>query len=365
MTSLCLSLSAQNRPKSYKELYYEAEILAQSAIYDVAKSYYIDALNAAETAKAHRDTRNQIKQKILLMECYQKYYHLMQQAQILESMEDFESAHKFYKDALDFAQFENLTVPGTDSLRMRTQLMAQTANLCKSLCSIEQLNLEGSYAEARNKYHQWVEEAESMQYKWKKYNFPTDFVQKVDSITDFLENDRNTILPYRLMFPNEYLVMDKYLFQLLDKTACQNPQTIESDITFVFSLDTNGIIEQYINGNQIDKHFNDALFAELVGMEMSQPYRYGFSLPVKEEVRYHISSSKTSVWVEKTKKGYKIKDSKLKKQYMDEFRSQLSAAPEGKYLFLIHRNVIDDKVLSSVRLTNAKGGKAKKWLKTR
>lgn len=365
LTSLCLSVSAQNKPKSYKELYYEAEILVQNAIYDVAKSYYIDALNAAEAANAHRDTRKQIKQKILLMECYQKYYHLMDQAQILESMEDFESAHKFYEDALNYAQFENLNVSGTDSLRMRTQLMAQTADLCKSLCSIEQLNLEGDYAEARNKYHHWVDEAESMQYKWKKYHFPTDFIQKVDSITDFLEDDRNTSLPYRLMFPNEYLVMDNYLFQLLDKTACQNPQTVESDITFVFSLDTNGIIEQYISGNQLDNYFNEALFAELRNVQMSQPYRYGFSMPVKEEVRYHISSSKTSVWVEKSKKGYNIKDPKLKNQYMDEFRSYLSTAPEGKYLFLIHRNVIDDKVLSSVRLTNAKGGKAKKWLKTR
>lgn len=364
MMSLCLSLAAQDKPKSYKELYYEAEILAQSAIYDVAKSYYIDALYAAEAAKAHRDTRKQIKQKILLMECYQKYYHLMEQAQILEEMQDFESAHKFYEDALLFAQFENLTITGTDSLLMRTQLMAQTADLCKSLCSIEQLNLEGEYTEARNKYHQWVENAESMQYKWKKYGFPADFVQKVDSITDFLEDDRNTILPYRLMFPNEYLIMDNYLFQLLDKTACQNPQTIESDITFVFSLDTNGIIEQYITGNQLDKYFNDALFAELHKVQMSQPYRYGFSIPVKEEVRYHISSSKTSVWVEKTKKEYKIKDPELKKLYMNEFSSQLSNAPEGKYLFLIHRNVIDDKVLSSVQLTNAKGGKAKKWLKS-
>ena len=185
MTSLCLSLGAQNKPKSYKELYYEAEILAQSAIYDVAKSYYIDALNAAETAKAHRDTRNQIKQKILLMECYQKYYHLMQQAQILESMEDFESAHKFYEDALDFAQFENLTITGRDSLLMRTQLMAQTADLCKNLCSIEQLNLEGFYAEARNKYQQWVEDAESMQYKWKNTVFQLILSKKWIPSPDF------------------------------------------------------------------------------------------------------------------------------------------------------------------------------------
>jgi len=50
---------------------------------------------------------------------------------------------------------------------------------------------------------------------------------------------------------------------------------------------------------------------------------------------------------------------------MEEFRNQLEDAPDGKYLFVIHRNVIDNKSLSSVRLTDAKGGKAKKWLKTK
>jgi hypothetical protein len=98
---------------------------------------------------------------------------------------------------------------------------------------------------------------------------------------------------------------------------------------------------------------------------MLQPYRYGFSMPVKEELRYHITSTKYSTWVEKTKKGYKVKDAKLKQLYLEEFRTQLADAPEGKYLFLIHRNVIDNKSLSSVRLTSAKGGKAKKWFRTR
>lgn len=364
MTSLCWSLSAQKTVSDYKELFYEAELLAQSSIYDVAKQYYFDALDKVPQDAQYRKIKNQIKEKIQLMECYQRFYHLWGQAQQLELKEDFESAFKFYDDALDYADVEELDIPGKDSLRMRLRVVEQTADLCKSLCLIEMLNLEGDYEKARNQYMKWVEEADSYGYKWTKYQFPSNFVQKVDSITGFLEDERNVILPYRTVFPDDYVVMDNYLFELLDKTACENPHPVESDVTFVLSLDTNGIVEMYIDGNQTNSPFNEQLL-KTAQVRMTQPYRYGFSMPVKEEIRYHISSTKTSVWVEKSKKGYKVKDAKVKKQYMEEFRNMLAEAPDGKYLFLIHRNVIDDKSLSSVRLTGAKGGKAKKWMKSK
>lgn len=364
MTSLSLSLAAQRTVPYYVERYDEAEILAQSSIYDVAKQYYFDALNAVPSGRNARDVKNKIKAKIQLMECYQRYYHLWGQAQQLEQMHDFESAFKYYDDALDYADYENLTIPAKDSLRIRLQLVEQTADLCKSLCLIEMLNLEGDYEKARNLFLKWVEQAESYRYRWGRYQFPADFVQKVDSITGFLKDERNEILLYRTVFPEDYVVMDNYLFELLDKTACDNPRPVESDVTFVLSLDTNGVIEMYVDGNQIDDPFNAQLL-EAAQVTMSQPHRYGFSLPVKEEIRYHISSTKVSTWVEKTKKGYKMKDAALKKQYLEEFSNLLADAPVGKYQFLIHRNVIDDKSLSSVRLTNAKGGQAKKWMKSR
>jgi hypothetical protein len=364
MTSLCWSLSAQKTVPDYKELFYEAELLAQSSIYDVAKQYYFDALNKVPNDQQYRKIKNQIKEKIQLMECYQRFYHLWGQAQQLEQREDFESAFKFYDDALDYADIEELVIPEMDSLRMRLRIVEQTADLCKSLCLIEMLNLEGDYEKARNQYLKWVEMADSYGYKWNKYQFPANFVQKMDSITDFLEDERNVILPYRSIYPKDYELMDEYLFQLLDKTACQSSRPLEADITFVLSLDTNGIVEMYIDGNQSDNAFNDRLL-QAAKVQMLQPYRYGFSMPVKEELRYHITSTKYSTWVEKTKKGYKVKDAKLKQLYLEEFRTQLADAPEGKYLFLIHRNVIDNKSLSSVRLTSAKGGKAKKWFRTR
>ena len=364
LMSICLSLSAQKSFSDYQELYSEAEILANSAIYDVARQYYLDALRAVPSGRNAREVKSKIKMKALKMECYMRFYHFMDQANTLEQMHDFESAQKYFADALQYADDEYLNIPDIDSLKSRLQIIQQTSDLCRNLCRIELLNMEGEYAEARKLYYQWVEEAESYGYKWKNYSFPSSFVQKVDSITDFLYEDRNTSLVYRSIFPEEYVVMDDYLFQLLNATACQNPQPIESDITFVVSLDTNGIVKMYVDGNQTDKEFNSALLKD-VQLSMSQPYRYGFSLPVKEELRYHVSSNRASVWVQKTKKGYEAKDNALYKLYAKEFRSELASAPAGKYLFQIHQNVIDNQALSTVRLSQAKGGKAKKWLKTR
>ena len=67
----------------------------------------------------------------------------------------------------------------------------------------------------------------------------------------------------------------------------------------------------------------------------------------------------------KTKNGYEVKDKALGNLYAKELRSELSPDPAGKYLFQIHQNVIDNQALSTVRLAQAKGGKAKKWLKTK
>ena len=364
MTGLCLSLSAQFRSTNYKELYNQAGVLAQNSLFDDAKRYYFDALNAVPQGNQYRNVKNQIKGKIQLMECYQKFYHLWQQAQTLEQQHDFESAHKYYADAVSYAAFEHLNIPESDSIKARLQIMEQTSNLCKDLCMIELLNLQGEHAKARNMYYQWVKQAESLGYKWKDYEFPPDFVQKIDSISDFLEENRNETLPYRSVFPEDFVVITDYLSQLLDNTANQTSKPIETDITFVISLDTNGVVETYIKGNQLDKNFNLALKKD-ANVQMQQPYRYGFSMPVKEEIRYHVSSTHFSTWVEKNKKGLKVKDAKLKKLYLDDFRKQLSDAPDGKYFFLIHRNVIDDQVRSSVRITKAQGGKANKWLKTK
>ena len=354
---LCLSLSAQKKGGLYRQKYEDAEVLVNNGLYDVARSYYVEAYENARATRQHKNIQNQIKQKIVLMDCYAMYFHLLDQARQLEQMQDFESAYKYYTDALDYAAYEGLNIPNNDQLRSRIQVVGETSELYNNLCKIED-------AQARDLYFQWVKQVGDFDEKWKKHEISEDFARKMDSVAHFLDKDRNTILSYRETFPDEFKLMDNFLYQLLNRKAHQSIDPIESDITFVFTLDTNGVLEQSIAGG-VDGDFNNAILKELrYDLHMRQPYRYGFSMPAREEVKYHISSTPTDIWVQKTKTEIKIKDSEQKPKNFKEICGMLSKAPVGKYCFQIRRNMIDGKDSHALRIIRAKGGKAKKWLKT-
>lgn len=360
---LSMSLSAQKR-QTYRQKYEDAEVLVNNSLYDVARAYYVEAYVEARATRQHKNIQNQIKQKIALMDCYAMYFHLLDQARQLEQMQDIESADKYYADALAYAEYEHLSIPGIDTLKVRSKVMSQTAVLCQMLARIDSLNQKGDYVSARELFWQMKKETEKLSNSWGKHGFPENFVQKMDSIAHFLDHDRNTILSYRETFPDEFKLMDNFLYQLLNRKAHQNIDPIESDITFVFTLDTNGVLEQSIAGG-VDGDFNDAILKELrYDLHMRQPYRYGFSMPVREEVKYHISSTPTDIWVQKTKTEIKIKDSKPKPNNFKEICGMLSKAPVGKYCFQIRRNDIEGQTHTSLRIIRAKGGKANKWLKT-
>lgn len=361
---LCLSLSAQKKGGLYRQKYEDAEVLVNNGLYDVARSYYVEAYENARATRQHKNIQNQIKQKIVLMDCYAMYFHLLDQARQLEQMQDFESAYKYYTDALDYAAYEGLNIPNNDQLRSRIQVVGETSELYNNLCKIERLNQEGSYAQARDLYFQWVKQVGDFDEKWKKHEISEDFARKMDSVAHFLDKDRNTVLRYQQVFPEEYKMMDDHLYQLLNRKSAQNAVTMESDVVFIFSLDTNGILKHSIEGEHINHDFRDILSKELQTVQMRQPYRYGFSMPAKEELRYHLSSTPTEVWAKKTKKEVKIKDSKRNNLYFKEISAKLDKAPAGNYCFQIHRNEIDGQTHTSMRIVRAKGGQANKWLKT-
>ena len=359
----CLSVSAQKKKSYFQQKYEDAEVLVNNGLYDVARTYYVDAYRDARATRQNKKVQNQIKEKIVLMDCYSMYFHLMDQANQLEQMQDIESADKYYADALKYAEYEHLKIPHVDSLKARSKVMAQTAVLCQTLARVESLNREGKFANARELFSHVQDSTEIMADSWKHYGFPDGFIKKMDSIAHFLDNGRNTMLHYRQVFPDEFKTMDDHLYHLLNQKATHSTNPIETDISFVFSLDTNGVLEKTIKGG-IDRNFNDALLKELRNFQMRQPHRYGYTMPAREEVKYHISSTPTDVWVQKTQKELIVKDAKVKKQYYKEFCNELSKAPVGKYCFQIRRNMIDGKDSHALRIIRAKGGKAKKWLKT-
>ena len=359
----CLSVSAQKKKSYFQQKYEDAEILVNNGLFDVARTYYVDAYRDARATRQNKKVQNQIKEKIVLMDCYSMYFHLLDQSRELEQLLDMESADKYCTDALAYAEYEHLNIPSIDTLKIRSKVLSQTSELCQNLTRVEFLNEKGDYVSARELFRQVQNKTEMLANDWKIHGFPKRFILKMDSIAHFPNRGRNTVLQYRQVFPDEFKAMENHLYHLLNQKATHSTNPIETDISFVFSLDTNGVLEKTIKGG-IDRNFNDVLLKELRNLQMRQPHRYGFTMPAREEVKYHISSTPTDVWVQKTQKELIIKDAKVKKQYYKEFCNELSKAPVGKYCFQIRRNVIDGKDSHSLRITRAKGGKAKKWLKT-
>jgi hypothetical protein len=361
----CLSVSAQKKKSYFQQKYEDAEVLVNNGLYDVARTYYVDAYRDARATRQNKKVQNQIKEKIVLMDCYSMYFHLLDQSRELEQLLDMESADKYCTDALAYAEYEHLNIPGIDTLKIRSKVLSQTSELCQNLTRVESLNVKGDHASARELFRQVQNKTEMLANDWKSHGFPKSFILKMDSIAHFPNNGRNMVLQYRQVFPDEFKALDSHLYQLLNQKATQTGNSIESDITFVFSLDTNGVLTQFIEGKPVvDRDFKDALSKELRNLQMRQPYRYGFTMPAREELKYHISSSPTDVWVIKSKKEVKIKDSKRKSQDLKEITAKLAKAPAGKYCFQIHRNNIDGQLHTSMRIVRAKGGKANKWLKT-
>ena len=186
---LCLSLSAQKKGGLYRQKYEDAEVLVNNGLYDVARSYYVEAYENARATRQHKNIQNQIKQKIVLMDCYAMYFHLLDQARQLEQMQDMVSADKYSSDALAYAEYEHLNVPGIDTQKIRSQVLSQTAALCQKLAHTEALNQKGDFASARELFWQVKGEAEKLSDSWKKHGFPGSFIQKMDSVSHFLEKN--------------------------------------------------------------------------------------------------------------------------------------------------------------------------------
>ena len=75
---LCLSLSAQKKGGLYRQKYEDAEVLVNNGLYDVARTYYVEAYRDARATRQNKKIQNQIKEKIVLMDCYSMYFHLLE-----------------------------------------------------------------------------------------------------------------------------------------------------------------------------------------------------------------------------------------------------------------------------------------------
>ena len=348
----------------FEQKYREAEVLENNELYDVAKEYYFDALVLARNTKQHRNIQNKIRQKILSMDCYAQFYHLIDQANKLEAMQNFESSAKYFSDAIQYAIEENLKISNLDSLNNRLLVISQTHQLCEMLNLVNNHNKNGNFTEAKVLFSELTNKSSELHNSWKKYSFNDDFVRKFDSLRNFVDLNRNVSKKYRDFFSYDFAQADNIFLEMIDKTAFQNGETFESDIFFKFSIDTNGVENRHILCSHKDDSFVDSLVAALDIVEFRQPHSYGFSIPTEDVFFHHIISSQRDVLFIKKRDNLYCKDVEFEELFGEKLAERMNLAPNGKYLFTFHRNEIDGKHSLHTELTDAKGVKARKWAKS-
>lgn len=352
----------QKNAPAFEQKYREAEVLENNAIYDIAKNYYFDALVLARNSKQHRNIQNKIKRKILSMDCYAQFHHLLRQSETLERMQNFEAAEKYFSDAIQYALDEGLDIKSIDSLRNRVSVISQTKQLCEMLGTVNSLNQSRKYEEAQTLFSEMTLKSQELHDYWQRFSFQDDFVRQFDSLRGFLDFNRNVSKKYRDFFSYDFAKADNLFLDMIDKVAFKQGETFESDISFRFSIDTNGVENRRILCSH-DESFADTLFAAMGTVKFTQPYRYGFSLPIEDAMHHHIVSTKKDVIVKKKKDVVISDDTEFDEAFSARLEEAMSSAPDGAYRFVFHRNEIDGRHSLHAELHSAKGGKARKWAK--
>ncbi len=359
------STVAQKSVPPFEQKYREGEVLENNFIYDVARTYYVEAYDLAHASRQNKNIQTKIKHKIQRMDCYGMFYHLVNQADMLELMQDFESAGKFLSDAIRFANDENLDVREIDSLQERLEIVMKTHQLCEMLNSVNKYNENGRFTDAKLLFTELTLQSSELHHYWEKYNFQDSFIHKFDSLSTFLTLNRSISQQYRDLYSADFVLMDNHFRNMLDKTAWENGEDFESDISFLFSIDTNGVEDRKVSSTYNKKSFTDSLITALNMIELQQPHRYGFSLPTGDVISHHIVSSKKSVTLTKKKNHYIYGDQEFEKFFKNLISNNLRSAPEGKYVFVFHKNEIDGHLSVHADLSKAKGSKARRWSKNK
>lgn len=362
---LCNFSVAQKNTPEFEKKYREAEVLENNAIYDIARDYYVESLEMAQRTKQHKKIQAKIKQKVMLMDCYEMFYHLMKQGQQLEILEDFESAHKYYSDALVYSEQENLNIQSLDSLLERNDVVERTKKLCDDLYKINLYNENEDYVKAKLLYADLKTQSSKLHHYWKKYNFQESFVSEFDSLSNFLSESRNVAQKYRHFYTDDFQAIDTRFLDEICNVACLYGDDFETDVSFEFYLDTNGVENRQIACTHSDLSFAETLSSALRHIKIQQPYRYGYSLPTEDEIVHHIVSTKEQLLVTKKKGHCKFSDANAKTPLKNAVLKFLKSAPDGKYSFVHHVNEIDGFVSQRTHFVDAKGNKARLWAKDR
>lgn len=320
--------------------------------YPLAESCFF---KAKELGKISREHLQYINSRILFIKKYYHFEALMRNAKQLENSNQFIAAEKFYEDAYQYAEDEDLII--SDSLFSRMQTIHQLMEIFALLDKSKEAERHNDFAQTQKYFIDAVEKAELVSNYLEENSFSPAIKMQLDSMLQFMVFKNDTTLNYHEFFTSHY----KTLQQILQGDLIDYLNTLHTlptcAIRFISSIDSTGLTHTTLSSNNIPKAYiinDENILHQLqkIGntIELQQPHIHGFSMPAIAEFYCILGKNEYFARIRKNFRGYRIRISTdyderlnrgkkfrlLKDEYEEEkIRLLTKNFPDGQYFVKI------------------------------
>ena len=355
-------VSAQT-PRNLESMIDLGDSCAQALNYLQAKKYYFDALtvaNAHPTAK-NRQVRKELGKQIHLMDRHLHFYSVLQNAKMLEEMNDLKSAKIFYADALNYAKKENLGNVPMDSLNNRMQVLEKVIEVYDLLQDAKDYETVGDYKKTRKSFSQAYTASKRIRTQLDEYDFSPAVVARLDSLSQFMYDRKSKTYLYKNIFAEDY---DTIRIQI-QSSLCSTVPTVRNftptKIVFTSRMDTVGRMHNEYSSSSQDSTLLRHLKAIAQNLQFKQTYQNGMTVAAQDTFSYDIDMKEWETCIVKNACGMKM-DNSLESPFKEKLTAFLSSAPKGKFTFMLHKIFINTEEYDKIRLVKVCGSKARKWI---
>lgn len=355
-------LSAQNQ-RNLEDMICLGDSCAQALNYIQAKKFYFDALtmaNAHPTAK-NRQMRKDLGKQIHLMDRHLHFASVLQNAKMLEDMNDLKSARIFYTDAINYARKENLENEPLDSLNERMVVLEKVMGVYDLLQDAKDYEAVSDYKKTRKSFSQAYAASKKVRPQLEGYGFSPAVVARLDSLSQFMHDRQAKTFLYKNIFAADYDTIRTHIQRTLSNAVSSVRNFTTAKIVFTSRMDTVGrMFNEYSSSTQ-DTSLLQHLKTIARDLQFKRVYQNGMTIAAQDTFSYDIDVKEWQTSIVKNSCGMKV-DSALVNPFKERLKTFLSSAPKGKFIFALNRIFINDDEYDKIRLVKVRGLKARKWI---
>jgi hypothetical protein len=190
-------------------------------------------------------------------------------------------------------------------------------------------------------------------------------IAELDQLVVFLKLRKTKVYDYKEQYYTEYERINNKLLSEIKALVAGEKNITPASLTFTLSIDTAGVVTRSVTSSSADTKLKEQLQQITTGIQLTQPYMYGYTVAAQAVFSYTISKENAIIKVKNKTDGFYSK-SPLFDTYYDNYGLDkvLRSAPYGKLVFQSSATTINGKhtVENNLVKYHRTGGPANAWL---